>query len=126
MDIVFKILRISERDKDQIDYENLIFTVETKSTMDLNASNDLWAALSTFISGGVRKVLIEMRDLEFIDSSNIGVFIKAAKLLRKKKGDIAFLHVPSQIKRIFKPVNLDRFIKFFETEDEATQFFRLL
>lgn len=125
MDIALKILRISERETDQVDYENLIFIIETKSTGDINSSSELWAVLNTFVNGGVRMVLIDMNDLEYIDSSTIGVCIKAAKLLRKNKGDIAFVHVPPTIKQIFKPVNLDRFIKFFESVDEAKHFFRL-
>ena len=48
-----------------------------------------------------------------------------AKLIRANKGDMGIINVPENIETIFRPINLQRFIKTFETEDEAIKFLKL-
>ena len=79
----------------------------------------------TLIKGGLRKVIVDMDRLTFIDSLGIGMLINIAKLLRARKGDITLINVPEAIGRIFKPINLPRFIKIFDTEEAAVKFLKV-
>lgn len=121
-----RIINYSPRITEEIDYNNVIFVVEAANILDMDRSDQLWIFLKTIIQGESLKVLIDMSGLEFIDSIGIGVIINTAKMLRSRKGDVALLNVPVRIEKIFKPVNLKRFIKMFETEEDAVNFFRLV
>ena len=121
-----RIINYSPRISEVIDYNNIIFVIEAANILDMDRSDQLWIFLKTIIKGESLKVLIDMSGLEFIDSIGIGVIINSAKMLRVRKGDVALLNVPQRIENIFRPVNLKRFIKMFETEEDAVNFFRLV
>lgn len=126
MEIVFEIIKISPRTTEAIDYSHVIFKIDLKKKVDIENANDLWIFLKTMAEGGGRKFMIDMKNLEYIDSSGIGVIINTAKLVRPKKGDVALINVSQAIKDIFKVINLQEFIKIFNLEAEAMNFFRYL
>lgn len=126
MAITLDILRINRLREDTINFQNLVFTFRAADVLDLDGARDLHAACVTFIEGGAKKILIDMEGLDFIDSSGIGALISIAKLVRAKKGDIAIMRVPPQIELIFNPVNLQRFISFRESPEDAMNFFRFV
>jgi anti-sigma B factor antagonist len=120
------IIQISPMQNENLNFETIIFRIHVSGSIDINESHDLWALMNTMIEGGVRKVIIDMANLDFIDSSGIGVFVNSTKLLRTKCGDLIFLNVANEIKKIFKVVNLQDFIKVYNLEGEAINFFRYI
>jgi anti-sigma B factor antagonist len=126
MAMTLEILRITRLREDTINYPNLVFMFRAADVLDLDGARDLHAACVTLIEGGAKKILIDMEGLDFIDSSGIGALIGIAKLVRSRKGDIAIMRVPPQIELIFNPVNLQRFISFRESLEEAMNFFRFV
>ncbi|MCX7678630.1 MAG: STAS domain-containing protein [Spirochaetes bacterium] len=126
MEITFEIIKISPRATETIDYNLLIIKTDLKKKVDIENANDLWIFLKTMAEGGAKKFIIDMKNLEYIDSSGIGVIINSAKLVRPKKGDVVLINVSQSIKDIFKVINLQEFIKIFNLEAEAINFFRYL
>lgn len=126
MKLNVEIIKISPIATDEIDYNKLIFKVEFPKKVDLNNVNDLWIHLKSIVDGGALKVMVNMINLEFINSSGIATLINAAKSIRKNKGDIVLYSVPQEIRNIFKIVNLQDFIKIYGTEGEAFNFFRFV
>jgi len=126
MAIMLDILRITRLREDTINYQNLVFMFRAADVLDLDGSRDMYEACVTLIEGGARKILIDMEGLDFIDSSGIGALISIAKLVRAKKGDITIMRIPPQIELIFNPVNLQRFISFRESLEDAMNFFRFV
>lgn len=119
MNIVFDLFKLSESGRDKIDFSALIFKAELPSKIDVDNSWDLWVFLKTLISGGALKIFIDMNHLEYIDSSGIGVLVNAAKLMRKQEGDIVMANVSDQVKGILKVINLENYIKLYNSEAEA-------
>jgi anti-anti-sigma factor len=124
MSINFEIIKVTSRSTEAVDYNTLIFRVDMGKKVDLENSNDLWIFFKTLADGGAKKFIVDMKSLEYIDSSGIGVIINTAKLIRPKKGDIVLINVSQSIKDIFKVINLQEFIKTFNLEAEALNFFR--
>jgi anti-sigma B factor antagonist len=126
MNIVVDLLKISQTSGDKIDFNTLIFKIELPQRVDIDQSKDLWIFLKTLISGGALKIFIDLKNLAYIDSSGIGVLINAAKLVRKDKGDIILANVSGEIKNIFKVINLENFIKVYNSEVDAVNSYRYL
>jgi anti-anti-sigma factor len=124
MSINFEIIKVTSRSTEAMDYNTLIFRVDMGKKVDLENSNDLWIFFKTLADGGAKKFIVDMKNLEYIDSSGIGVIINTAKLIRPKKGDIVLINVSQSIRDIFKVINLQEFIKTFNLEAEALNFFR--
>ncbi len=124
MSIHFDIIKLSMNLEEGIDYKILVFKMDLQKKFTMDNCRDCWIFMKTLADGGVLKILIDLQNLEYIDSAGIGVFINTAKILRKKKGDLVFVNVSSEIKDIFKIVNLQNFIKMFNLEGEALNYFR--
>ncbi len=121
-----RILHLVKRQDETFDYDDIVLVVRAADVMDMDNAVAMLIFLKTMIPGGMRKVLVDMEGLEFIDSSGIGVVIEATKLIRQGKGDLALMRVPERIQTIFQPIRLNRFVRIFSTEDEAAAFFRLV
>jgi len=126
MKITAEIENISPRVDDTIDFNTLIFRIEAGKRINMDNSNELWIFLKTLIEGGAKKMLLDLGKTEFIDSSGIGVLINSAKLLRQKKGDIVLSGASSEIRDIFKIINLQDFIRLYKTDVEALNSFRFV
>ncbi len=111
---------------ENVDYNQTIFIIQVADVIDMGETENLWIFLKTIIAGGCLKVIINMDGLDFIDSYGISVLINSAKLLRGKKGDLAIIKVPERIEKIFKPVNLNRFIQMYNSETDAVNFLKLV
>lgn len=124
--MVFELIKIAPIRDIELDYDRIVFKVRAADVLDLDNSSDMWLFFKTLIDGGAKKLLVNMEGLDFIDSSGIGILIKAAKLIRSNRGDISLFNVPERIDMIFKPVELRKFIKMFDTEKEAITYFRMI
>ncbi|MFW5770093.1 MAG: STAS domain-containing protein [Spirochaetota bacterium] len=126
MNINCEIINISTVNKKDIDYSTVIFKVDFPGKMDLEISNDFWVLFNTLVNGGAQKVVVDMRNVEYIDSAGIGILINTAKMLRKDKGDLVISNVTEGVKVVLEVINLEKFIKFFNTDIEAINHFRYL
>ncbi|MCP4133786.1 MAG: STAS domain-containing protein [bacterium] len=124
MSILLDIIKISQVQAEAIDYNALIFKVYLEKRVSMDNSKHWWIFFKTLADGGVQKLLIDMKDVEYIDSSGIGTLINVAKLMRAKDGDIVISNVSTDIKSVFKTINLESFIKIFNLEGEAMNYFR--
>jgi anti-sigma B factor antagonist len=93
--------------------------INAAGVFDADGSSSFMYILMALINGGVTRVIVDMNDLEFIDSLGIGTLINAAKQIRKKNGDLVLARVPDKIEKILQPVNIQRFIKMYATEQDA-------
>ncbi|HOD13900.1 MAG TPA: STAS domain-containing protein [Spirochaetota bacterium] len=121
--MVSRILYLTKRKDETIDYNSLVVVIRAVDIMDMDGVGDMSLFMRTLITGGAKKIAVDMEKLTFIDSSGIAVLIEAAKMLRQKRGDIVLLNVPSRIRTIFNPVRMNRFISCFESESDVRKYF---
>ncbi|TFH43533.1 MAG: anti-sigma factor antagonist [Chrysiogenales bacterium] len=124
MIVVFDIFKISQISSSKIDYSTVIFKAELPKKIDIDNSRDLWIYFKTLVTGGALKIYVDLKNVEYIDSSGIGILINTAKLIRKHKGDIVLANASDEMREIFKVINLDNFIKIYNSEVEAVKSFR--
>ena len=124
--MITSLIYIFKRLDDVVDYDSCIFRLMAADVVDMDKVDDMSVFLKTLIAGGAKKVVVDLKGLEFIDSYGISVIIEAAKQLRQREGDITLLNVPDRIQKIFQPIKLNRFIKIFNNEDEVMSFFKLV
>ena len=126
MKLLFELIDIAQMQNDLMNYNTMIFKVEVGKTIDIDNTKTLRVLLQTMINGGAKKILLDMKGLEYIDSGGIGLLINTAKNIRTKEGDIVLTNVTPEIKIIFNIISLQDFIKVFNLEVEAVEFFRYL
>lgn len=67
--------------------------------------------------------ILDLRLLQFIDSSGIGALLGAARRASKAGGSIKLVELSDSVKSIFELVNMDRLIDIFPTVDAAAASF---
>ena len=68
------------------------------------------------------RLALNLEHIAYIDSTGIGVIIRAKKDLDARGGDLVLLNVPPNIKDIFELVNLKGFVRSFYADDEAVRY----
>ena len=124
--INYEIVKLSPVDSSSVDFNTIIFRMKTNGIIDTENSSELSLQLNTLVRGGVLKILFDMKGLESIDSSGIGVIINSAKTLRSNNGDLVLTNVSQEIKNIFRTISLQNFIRVFNTDAEAENHFRFI
>lgn len=72
------------------------------------------------IGQDTRFIIVNIKEVHFLDSSGLGKIIKAYKeISRKNGGKVAVAGAEEKIRKIFEITATDRFIKIFNTEEEA-------
>lgn len=70
------------------------------------------------------KVVIDLKGLQFTDSSGLGAFLSCLKKLNSKGGDLKLCGVEKQVRAIFELVRMDRILEIVETREEAVRAFQ--
>ncbi len=102
----------------------IIIKLDLKGSIDNNNSAEFDYLISTLINGGVKRIIIDINDLQYIDSTGIGLLILLTKKLRKENGQIAITRFTAQILTILKPINIEKFIEFFPTVEEGINYLK--
>lgn len=86
------------------------WVVSLKGELDLSYANDLKAELYKAVDKNFSDVVIDMSNLEYIDSTGIGVLVGLMKKLRTGGKDIKISNAKDNVKKIFKITGLDQII----------------
>ncbi|PYU95913.1 MAG: hypothetical protein DMG08_03640 [Acidobacteria bacterium] len=75
----------------------------------------LQSRLDPILTEDVREVVIDFKDVPFIDSSGIGEILRLFKLLRDRNGELVLLNPNRKLRELF---TMYRFEKFMKIRDE--------
>jgi len=91
--------------------------------LDVALAPHLKSVLKGAIEQGHRKIVVDMKDVKFIDSSCLGVLVNAHKLAASLQGAIKFAEASEPVRKIFELTRTDKHLKFCATIDEAKNSF---
>jgi anti-sigma B factor antagonist len=81
--------------------------------LDLATAPELWAAMDTALAAGRRDLVLDLTELAFVDSTGLGVFVRAGKELRAAGGELT-LRRPGE--RVAKLLEITRLQEVFRIE----------
>jgi len=94
-----------------------------KGELDLNNAGAVKTILEREINAGKIYLVIDMKNLEYIDSSGIGVFINTVNKIRSLRGIFVLMGLNDNIRRIFNLTKLTSFFKIINSEEELSSVF---
>jgi len=68
--------------------------------------------------GDTQSVIVNMENIEAIDSSGIGVIISSYKKMQKRDGSFALLNVNQNIMALLTLSTIDKFLEIYSSEEE--------
>ncbi len=72
-----------------------------------------------FNKQGCQNIILDFEDINFMDSSGIGMIIGRYKITQEKNGKIYAFGLKDNAKRIFDMSGLNKLINCFKTKEEA-------
>lgn len=76
-------------------------------------------AMDDMIDKGKTRIILNFKEVHFINSSGLGRLVLAAKKLKELNGALNIVHLSDDLKELFLFTRLDSKIPIFPTEDEA-------
>lgn len=106
----------------RIDHKKNVLSVKLCGELDHHSSslvrNSIDGALSKRRSNGI---ILNCKQLEFMDSSGLGVILGRYKKIKAMGGDMVACNVSKQVDRLFELSGLKRIIKLYPDEASALQ-----
>jgi len=70
-------------------------------------------------SSGINNLLLNLKDVSFIDSSGLGAILGRYRYLKKKEGKVLLVSLKPQVKKIFNMAGMLKIMDSYKNEDEA-------
>lgn len=99
-------------------------TVAEVPVKELDAGNaaELKSAMSQIIEQNSR-IVLDVRKMQFVDSSGLGAILSCLRQLSAKGGDLKLCCMTRQVRSAFELVRLNRIFDVFESREEAVRAF---
>ncbi len=75
------------------------------------------------VEKGLKKVIVNLGDVKWVNSTGVGILITGYTTLRRNKGDLKLLHVSSKIQSILYVTKLNLIFECFDSEETAIRSF---
>ena len=98
---------------------------ENTSVIKLDGEVDVYTApqlkqqIIGMLDNNIIHVIVDLTDVEYLDSTALGVLIGGLKRLREREGSLSLVCPNPRIRRIFEITGLDRIFDIHQTEDQA-------
>ena len=90
--------------------------------IDRNQAKELLVEIETMITHGENKILLNLHELKYINSSGLNVLINILTKARKAGGDVAICCVNKKITELLVITKLDSIFNIKDNEEKAVEF----
>ncbi len=92
--------------------------IQVGGDVDLYNVSELKRALFSITDGRHLSVIVDMKNINYMDSSGIGALVAGQKKMRAHNGKFALMSPTEDVLNILKLATLDKFFRIYESEDE--------
>lgn len=93
--------------------------VAASGEIDVATAPALRDRLVELIESGTTRLVVDLEDVAFIDSTGLGVLVGAARRARGAEGDVRLVCTNSRILKVFSATGLDEVFTIGATPDET-------
>src|SRR5262245_55811963 len=93
--------------------------VRLDGRLDLTSAGETKQYLVDVVAGGQRRLVVDMAEVEFVDSSGLGSIVGVLKAARQAGGDLRIARPTGQLRSVLELTMLDRVLRPYETVEEA-------
>jgi len=100
--------------------EGPLTVVTTAGELDLSNAGDLRGCLSGALDGGAVRLVIDMSDVTFVDSTILSVLVGTRNRLSQVNGELTVVCDAESVLRVFRMTALDRLFTIRRTLAEVS------
>jgi anti-sigma B factor antagonist len=102
--------------------ENIII-IDISGEVDLYNSPNIKDMIIDKMNSGYKKIVLNLNDVSYIDSSGIGTLIYCRTTLNQANGQLKIINIKDSVKRIFELTRLVNYFNVFDSEEAAIKSF---
>ena len=110
--------QVSAQEKDGVS------VIHVTGEVDLHTCPRLHAVMQEVMKNESKNCVLNLTDIQYIDSTGLGVVAHSAKSLGQEGGALAIVCTKSQIRKVFELSGLDKKVHLFDLESTAVESFR--
>jgi anti-sigma B factor antagonist len=110
--------KIHHRDNEDVS------VIELKGYLDAHTAPDLETAFQKLMTENKFNIVVNCRDLSYISSAGLGVFMAYVEDVRKNKGDIKLTNMTPKVFNVFDLLGFPILYEIYKDEQEAIGRFR--
>ncbi|MBW3622504.1 MAG: STAS domain-containing protein [Armatimonadetes bacterium] len=93
--------------------------VKADGIVDLATMRPMREAVRDLLSDGVRHMILDLRDVAYMDSAGISIIMTAKRGVADHRGEVYVAAKAGEVSRALHLVQMDRVVKFVEDPNEA-------
>jgi anti-sigma B factor antagonist len=93
--------------------------LELKGYLDAHTAPDLENAFQRLLNDKHYKIVVNFKDLSYISSAGLGVFMAYIEDVRKNKGDIKLTNMTAKVYNVFDLLGFPILYEIYKDEKEA-------
>jgi anti-sigma B factor antagonist len=101
----------------------VMLLIVKEERLDAHNSGDLKAQMLKLFEEGKTSLVIDLRDVRFVDSSGLGALVSGFKNASSRNGNLKLSGLQLQVKSMFELTRLHRVFEIFTDVDEALDSF---
>jgi anti-sigma B factor antagonist len=86
--------------------------------IDASIATDFKGRMMDWINAGNKRILLDLAEVEFVDSSGLGSIVSSLKTMGSE-GDLAICGIKETVMNLFRLTRMNRVFQIFSSEDEA-------
>ena len=99
-----------------------VFTMSGRLTMGSDSQQVEWN-LAKLLQENHRKVIFDLSNVNFLDSSGIGILVMCHAKLKKAGGSLRIAGAQGMVRQIIEMTNVNKLIELYSTSSEASRNF---
>ncbi len=92
--------------------------IAVSGEIDLYNVSELKKVLFSLTDGSCTSVVVDMKFVNYMDSSGIGALVAGQKKMKAHNGRFSLLNIHEDVLNILKLATLDKFFKIYEDEED--------
>lgn len=95
--------------------------VRVDGEVDLRTSPQLRSLLLQLIEGRPARLIIDLAQVGYMDSSGVGTMVEAKRLVERKGGRVVLANLQPRVRSVFEITQLDQFFTIAASVEEACE-----
>lgn len=100
---------------------NDLFLIEVKGEMDLYNAGKLKELFMGLMQKNITKLIVDMNEVEYLDSSGVGVLIHICNTAAKKNVSFAMANIHGSVKKVIELTRLTDYFPMAGSVQDATK-----
>ena len=100
-----------------------VVTMEIAGNVDASNAPELEQVFEEIITGGNRRLIVSFKEVGYISSAGLRVFLTMVKKLKTREGRLLLCDMNADVHKIFKLAGFTQIFNIFGTESESLKQF---